>query len=278
MKLKEKYRRLVENRSAIIAMNFYNFETLNGLLVAASEMDLPVILQASVGTVNYLGVQTTVALAKTALKEHGVEGWLHLDHGNSLDIIQKCLNAGFDSVMIDGSELPFNENVELTNKAVELAQNYNVPVEGELGYIAKLGQEQNTKENYTTVGDAKLFVELTNVDALAIAVGTAHGFYKEKPELNFERISEIRNALPDTVLVLHGSSGLTQSDLQLAITGGINKINIATELKEAFMTQLRATLNSTDDIDLRKVFPRAIKEVEQIAKSKFNLLKLNEML
>jgi len=278
MKLKEKYRRLVENRSAIIAMNFYNFETLNGLLVAASEMDLPVILQASVGTVNYLGVQTTVALAKTALKEHGVEGWLHLDHGNSLDIIQKCLNAGFDSVMIDGSELPFNENVELTNKAVELAQNYNVPVEGELGYIAKLGQEQNTKENYTTVEDAKLFVELTNVDALAIAVGTAHGFYKEKPELNFERISEIRNALPDTVLVLHGSSGLTQSDLQLAITGGINKINIATELKEAFMTQLRATLNSTDDIDLRKVFPRAIKEVEQIAKSKFNLLKLNEML
>lgn len=278
MKLKEKYRRLVENRSAIIAMNFYNFETLNGLLVAASEMDLPVILQASVGTVNYLGVQTTVALAKTALKEHGVEGWLHLDHGNSLDIIQKCLNAGFDSVMIDGSELPFNENVELTNKAVELAQNYNVPVEGELGYIAKLGQEQNTKENYTTVEDAKLFVELTNVDALAIAVGTAHGFYKEKPELNFERISEIRNALPDTVLVLHGSSGLTQSDLQLAITGGINKINIATELKEAFMTQLRATLNSTDDIDLRKVFPRAIKEVEQIAKSKFNLLKLKEML
>ncbi len=278
MNLKEKYHRLIENRSAIIAMNFYNYETLKSLLDAAAETDLPVILQASMGTVNYLGVQTTAALAKTALKEHGVEGWLHLDHGNSFDIIHRCLDAGFDSVMIDGSELPFNENVELTASVVELAKSYNVPVEGELGYIAKLGQEQNTKNNHTTVEEAKQFVELTNVNALAIAVGTAHGFYKETPELNFKRISEIREALPDTVLVLHGSSGLAQSDLQQAIDSGINKINIATELKNAFMSALRAALKSTENIDLREVFPVAIKETGELAKSKLNLLKLRAIL
>ncbi len=273
MNLKNKYQNLIEKNNAIIAANFYNLETLKGLLSAASESNSSLLLQLSKSSVEYIGLNTAVAMAKAAIKEYGVNAWLHLDHGNSIELVKQCLDAGFDSIMIDGSELPFNKNVELTSKVVELAQNYNVPVEGELGYIAKLGQEQNTKENHTTVEEAKQFVEQTNVDALAIAIGTAHGFYKETPELNFKRISEIRKALPDTVLVLHGSSGIHYNDILKAISNGINKINVATEFKNIFMKSLKGILNSTDNIDLREVFPEAINNVKELAKSKLELTK-----
>ena len=273
MNLKEKYKELIKNNSAIIAANFYNLETLKGLLIAAAETKTPLILQLSKSSIDYIGLQTAVGLAKSAIKEYGVQAWLHLDHGNSFELVKQCLNAGFDSVMIDGSELPFEENVVLTNKVVELAKSFNVPVEAELGFIAKLGQELKTEDKHTKTDEAELFVKQTNVDALAIAIGTAHGFYKETPKLNFDRINEIRKALPDTALVLHGSSGIQHNDLRTAIDVGINKINVATEFKNIFMKSLKDILNSTDNIDLRQVFPSAIDKVTELAKTKFELTK-----
>jgi len=270
--LKEKYRLLVTNNDAIIAANFYNVETLKGLLEAAKTAGVSLILQASKNTIDYLGMKTTVALAKSMTEDYGVEGWLHLDHGNSVELVAECLDAGFDSVMIDGSELSFEENVSLTIRVVELAKQYGVPVEAELGYVAKLGQKQNV-DKFTQPQEAKAFIKKTNVDALAIAIGTAHGFYKETPRLDFELLKEIRKAVPDTLLVLHGSSGISDDDIIKAIVFGINKINVATEFKNTFMKSLKKILNSTDDIDLRRIFPYAIKEISVLAKSKFNLLK-----
>lgn len=264
-------------RTALIAANFYNFETLKGLLIAANELGTPIILQLSKSSIDYMGIQTAVGLAKSALKEYDVQGWLHLDHGNSFELVQMCLDAGFDSVMIDGSELAFDENVKLTNRVVELAQEYNVPVEAELGYIAKLGQEYDVGDKFTKSAEAKLFVELTKVDALAIAIGTVHGFYKETPKLDFKRLAEIKKLIPNTSLVLHGSSGIPHSDLEKAISLGINKINVATEFKDIFMNSLKKILNSTDNIDIRQTFPGAINKVAELAKSKLSLVKHNTL-
>ena len=278
MNLKIKYKELLKNNSAIIAANFYNLETLKGLLLAAAETDSQIILQLSQGSIDYIGLRTAVGLAKSALEDYGVVGWLHLDHGNSIELVEKCLDAGFDSVMIDGSELAFEKNIELTVGVVELAKKYNVPVEAELGYIPKLGQKQSMEDGYTKSREAKLFIEATGVDALAIAVGTAHGFYKEKPKLNFERLVEIRKAIPETILVLHGSSGIPDNDIKKAVSFGINKINVATEFKNVFMRSIRKSVSLNDEIDLRKIFPGAIEQVKELAKSKISLVKETQLI
>ncbi len=271
MTLKEKYSKLIKEDKALIAANFYNLETLKGLLLAASELNSSIILQLSKSSIDYIGLNTAVKMAKAALEEYNVNGWLHLDHAENYELVKKCLDAGFDSVMIDGSELKFNENIELTSRVVKLSENYNATVEAELGYIAKLGQEQDKKDRFTKTEEAKIFVENTNVDSLAISVGTAHGFYKETPKLQFERIAEIRKKIPNTALVLHGSSGIEHNDLRKAIKLGINKINVATEFKDLFMKSLREILNSTDNIDLRQTFPKAINKIKDLAKKKLEI-------
>lgn len=273
MNLYDKFEMCKSEGSALIAANFYNFETLKGLLIAANELESSIILQLSKSSIDYMGMNTAVGLAIAAIKEYNVEGWLHLDHGNSFELVRDCLDSGFDSVMIDGSELTFEENVKLTCQVVELAQKYNVPVEAELGYIAKLGQDHDAGDKFTKSEEAKLFVEQTKVDSLAIAIGTAHGFYKEVPKLDFERLIEIKKILPDTALVLHGSSGIPHSELKKAIKLGINKINVATEFKDIFMKSLKGILNSSDNIDLRQTFPGAIKKVTELAKTKLILTK-----
>jgi len=272
--LNEKYIELLKNGKTVFAMNFYNLETLQGLLSAASETKSSVILQVSPGTVEYIGNCKIIrAMVSEMLSEFGVRGWLHLDHGKSLDLISEAVDAGFDSVMIDGSELEFQENINITKKAVRLAANKNISVEAELGYVAKLGQEQNGG-GFTRPDDAVQFVNATGVNALAIAIGTAHGFYKKTPKLDFDRLRKIRSALPVTALVLHGSSGLPDKDLIDAIRFGINKINVATEFKDAFMKELKERLINSEEIDIRKIFPYAIEKVKEIARHKFELSKM----
>ena len=269
MTMKEKLVSFSRDRKALLAVNFYNFETLKGLLLAAKATNSSLILQLSESSLHYLGIETAIALARAMLKEFNVEGWVHLDHGCSIDVIQKCLDAGFDSVMIDASEKPFDENVRVTKEAVKIAASYNANVEAELGYIAKLNQSQTIEP--TSAEDAKHFVEATGINALAVAIGNAHGFYKETPKLRLDRLKEIR-AVTNCALVLHGSSGIPADQLQEAIRCGISKINLATETKNAFMKKLQALLADNDEIDLRKIFPKAIEEVQELITKKLNVI------
>ena len=271
MTLKEKLSARSQSRAALLAVNFYNYETLKGLLLAAKATDSPLILQLSESSIQYLGLNPAVAMARAMLKEFEVEGWLHLDHGSRIDLVKACLDAGFDSVMIDASEAPFEENVRLTKEAVKIAASYKVNVEAELGYVAKLGQDQEAEP--TPVADAKRFADSTGIDALAIAIGNAHGFYKQTPKLNLERLREIR-AVTTCALVLHGSSGIPDDQLQEAIRSGISKINLATETKNCFMKKLQSLLADSDEIDLRKVFPKAILEVQQLIAKKLEVIKI----
>ncbi len=270
MTIQEKLKQCQINRTAILATNFYNLETLKAILIAASKTHSAAILQLTQSSIDYMGLKMAVAMARQGLKDYEVEGWLHLDHANSIDLIQQCLDAGFDSVMIDASDKDFEENVKITQEVVKRAKAYHANVEAELGYIAKLGQEQ--EGSFTTVEEAKLFVEQTGVNALAIAIGSAHGFYKAAPKLNIERLKEIHQAI-DTILVLHGSSGIPELMIQEAIRNGISKVNLATEIKDIFMRTLKNVLMNSDEIDLRKVFPVAIEAVVNLLMEKYEIVK-----
>lgn len=264
--------RLLANKSegkALLATNFYNAETLAASLMAAKEANSAIILQLSESSIHYMGLKTAYQLARAGLDQYEVEGWIHMDHGQDIDLVKACINIGFDSVMIDASEKPFEENVRISRSIVDYAAPFNINVEGELGYIAKLDQAQEMI--YTQPQEARDFAEQTGVNALAIAVGSAHGFYKSTPQLQLDLIGEIRAVTPAS-LVLHGSSGIPVVQLQKAIRKGITKINLATEIKNIFMKTLKNHFMTTDEIDLRKVFPIATKAAQRLIFEKITVL------
>lgn len=269
MGLKEQLQNNKQTGKALLATNFYNFETLSAVLTAAQHTNSALILQLSESSIHYMGLEIATAMAKSAITQYGVKAWLHLDHGQDVDLVKRCIDAGFDSVMIDASEKPFVENVRITKEIVDYAANYDINVEAELGYISKLGQDQ--KMIYTRPDEAKSFVEATGVNALAIAVGSAHGFYKETPNLQLDLIAEINRAT-DAALVLHGSSGIPDDQLQAAITNGITKINLATEIKNIFMKSLQEVLGKTNNIDLREVFPQATSAATSLVTNKLKTI------
>lgn len=269
MTVKELLRQCQHDKTAVLATNFYNFETLTAVLEAAKKMEAPVMLQLTKGSIDYMGLNVAVKMARQAIVDYGLEGFIHLDHGPSLELVQKCLDAGFDSVMIDASEKPFDENIETTCKAVEMAKPYGVNVESELGYVAKLGQEQGG--GFTTPEQAKTFVDATGVDALAVSIGSAHGFYKLPPHLDIPRLAAIHAATP-VCLVLHGSSGIPHPMVREAIANGIVKVNLATEIKDTFMRALKGLLSTSDEIDLRKVFPKAVDPVVSLLCEKYRMV------
>ena len=270
MKLKEKYSELQHTHLALLATNFYNFETLQGVLRAASACESPIILQLTRSSIEYMGLPIAFQMAKAAISESGVQAWIHLDHGDSYELVAKCLDAGFDSVMIDASEKPFEENIRITRQVVKLAEKYDVCVEAELGYISKLGQSSEII-GFTEPSEAKTFVEETGVDALAVAIGSAHGFYKVEPKLDLERLSRIRE-VTNAALVLHGGSGIPHQVLAEAIQRGISKINLATEIKNIFMKTLQNKLKHESEIDLRKVFPVATQAVTELVMEKLKVV------
>ncbi len=255
---------------AILAVNFYNAETLLAVLQAARRNQVPVLLQTSPSTLQYLGIPMAVAMVRSAAKDLGVQAWLHLDHATDGALIERCLGAGYDSVMIDASESSFERNVELTRKTVQAAHSCGILVEAELGYIPKLGQVDAHESGFTSPADARRFVEATGVDLLAVAIGTAHGFYQKEPNLDLDRLSAIRSVV-DIPLVLHGGSGVPPDQWKEAIRRGITKINLATEVKDAFMQGIKCAITGTQEIDIRKVFPPAIEAVTRLVAAKMKL-------
>jgi len=272
MNLQQKFKELRSESSAILATNFYNYETVDAVVKAAVSVNKPIILQASPGTIEYLGIKTAYSLAKSTIQKYDAEAWLHLDHAESLDLIKECLDAGFDSIMIDASDKPIQENIEITQKAVKLAEKYDANVEAELGYVAKLGQSHD-KEGFTKPEEARLFVDETGVTALAVAIGSAHGFYKKEPDLDLELLKQIDHATAgECALVLHGSSGIPDYQIRESIKYGIRKINLATEIKDTFMQTLKNELRESEEIDLRKVFPPAVQEVIKLVQYKLSVI------
>lgn len=248
------------------ALNFYNAEILRAHTEAARKLGLPLFLQTTEATVDYLGWRTIVALARAASEELELPVALHLDHGKSYELAERAIEAGYTSVMIDGSTLPFDENVALTRRVVELARRSGVSVEGEIGHVGPASS--SARDFYTQPDDARRFVELTGVDSVAVAIGTQHGFYQGAVALDFERLAAIRDATPGVPLVLHGGSGVSHELLARAIALGVAKVNFGTELKDAFMRAVRDSLATSAEIDLRRSFAPAIAAVTHVSAAK----------
>ena len=262
------------NGRAVAALNFYNAETLRAHINAANECGASIILQTTESTINYLGIEMIVAMAGAAASEMSHPVALHLDHGGSFELAKRCIEAGYSSVMIDGSKLSFEENIELTSRVVEAAHRVGISVEGELGHVTQNADNENISDFFTRPEDAKTFVESTGVDALAVAIGTAHGFYKGEVKLDLPRLREIREAVGEVSLVLHGGSGVPDELMREAIRSGIAKINFGTELKNAFTLAVKDSLLASDDIDLRRTFAPAIMAVQKVSASKIRVCQL----
>lgn len=264
-----------EGNYAIGAFNFTDMTDIKAIVEAAEEEKAPVILLANWRpTVEYLGIEYLKNAIETAKKICSVPIVLQLDHGKDFRQVISCIQYHFDSVMIDGSYLPYEENVALTKKVVEIAHQMAVSVEAELGRIGGVeeGMATESRPVFTEPKIAKKFVEDTGVDALAIAFGTAHGFYEDEPKLAFDILKET-NRLTDIPLVMHGGTGVPKESLKKSIILGINKVNIGTDLKVAYFNALKeGTIHHAEDMNLIEVLRAAKHKVKKIVKTKMRLL------
>lgn len=264
-----------DHRYAVGHININNLEFVQAIVEAADEEEAPVILGVSEGAIKYMGLDYTVALARTAAERVRVPVVLHLDHGSSFEWVTRAVRAGFSSVMIDASHKPLEENIALTKHVVDLCHPLGIDVEGELGRIGGTDDDLTVDERQATLArpeDARRFVHETGVDALAAAIGSAHGQYRGRPQLDFDRLEAIRRET-DTPLVLHGGSGIPDEDIRRAISLGVAKININTENQEAFTASIRSLLAENAKVyDPRKYLGPAREAIKETVRGKFRLL------
>ncbi|MCS1352325.1 class II fructose-1,6-bisphosphate aldolase [Mechercharimyces sp. CAU 1602] len=266
--------RAKEEGFAVGQFNMNNLEFTQGIMEAAKEEQSPFIFGASEGAIRYMGLENVVALAKIAAREANVPVALHLDHGSSFDVVMKCIRAGFSSVMFDGSHYPLEENIRLTQEVVKAAHAVGVSVEGELGTIGGVEDDLEVDEADAQLANPKeaiRFWQETQVDAMAIAVGTAHGMYKGEPKINFDTIAEVSRQI-DAPIVLHGGSGVPDAAIQRSIELGVGKINVNTESQVTCTQAIRERLQSDPDmIDPRKYLGPGREAIKETVRSKMRL-------
>jgi len=283
---------------AVGAFNINNMEILQGIIKAAEEMQAPVIIATSEGAIKYAGIEYLVTMLKTCANIVDIPIALHLDHGRDLEVIKACIDKGYTSIMIDASHLPLEENIKETKKVVDLARSKGISVEAELGRLKGIEDTISVEERDAILIDpeeAKRFVEATQVDSLAPAIGTSHGAFKFKGEatLDFKRLERVKQ-LTGIPLVLHGASGVPKWILDKvskyggklsgakgvpdetiikAISLGINKINIDTDLRLALVGAIRQVLyESPDEFDPRKILGPARNSIAKVVTEKIELL------
>ncbi|MBO8172039.1 MAG: class II fructose-1,6-bisphosphate aldolase [Bacillaceae bacterium] len=262
------------NKFAVGQFNMNNLEFTQAIIEAGIEEKSPLIFGVSEGAMRYMGLEYTVAMAKVAAETSGLPVALHLDHGSSFEVVMKCIQAGFSSVMFDGSHYPLEENIRLTKKVVEAAHAVGVSVEGELGTIGGVEDDVSVDEEDAALAkpeEAIRFWEETKVDALAIAVGTAHGMYKGEPKIRFEIIDEVARNV-DAPIVLHGGSGVPDESIKKAISLGVGKINVNTENQVACTRVVRQILDEKPDlVDPRKYMGPGREAIKEVVKEKMRL-------
>jgi len=265
-----------KNGSAVGAFSVGNMEMVMGVINAAEETETPVILQIAEKRLMNSPLELMAPMMVNAAKEAKVKIAVHLDHGLTLDCIKKALSYGFTSVMLDCSLKPLPENIALTKEVVALAEKYSATVEAELGVVG--GNEGDTEEHIITCTDpkvAKHFCKETGIDALAVAIGNAHGNYPVLPELRFDVLEEIYNQT-DIPLVLHGGTGITDEMFRKAISLGIRKINIATASFDALTRFSQEYLNSSASADYFTLSSRMVQGVYENVKKHIEIFSIKE--
>ncbi len=297
---KEMFKKANENGYAVPAFNFNNLEQVLAIVEACAETGSPVILQCSKEVIDYIGITMIPLIAKGAVDYIKVSGAeipvaLHLDHGSNFEIVKKCIDIGFSSVMFDGSHYPFNENINRTKEIVEYAHSKDVSTEAELGILAGIEEGKKVeKHEFTNPDEVENFINQTGVDSLAIAIGTSHGAHKFKPgddpKLKLGVLLEIERRIPGFPIVLHGSSevpkqyiemikqhggiikdaiGIPNAELRKATRSAVAKINVSTDGSLAFTGTLRKFLvEKPEEFDLKKYLGAAREEMKRYYKTK----------
>ena len=254
-----------EGKYAVCAFNVENMEMIMAVISAANEMKSPVIMQTTPSTVKYASLDYFLSNVKVAASNTSIPVAMHLDHGSSFELAAQAFRTGYTSIMIDGSHKDFDTNVNLTKSVVDMCHSANIVVEAELGKVGGKEDDLDGGDNdiYTDPLEAKEFVEKTNVDSLAIAIGTSHGLYNGEPKLDLDRLSEIKNIVK-VPLVLHGGSGIPDEKVQESIKRGICKVNYATELRIAYTKGITNYLKENPDtIDPKKYNKAGMDEVKK---------------
>ena len=251
---------------AVGAFNVENMEMVKAVIAAAEELNAPVMLQTTPSTVKYGSLETYAAIVAAEAKKATVPVCLHLDHGNSYELAMAAIEAGYSSVMIDGSHESLENNIAITKKVVEDAEKKEIPVEAELGKVGGKEDDLEAEADMNTDPiEAKQFVDRTRVSSLAIAIGTAHGFYAGTPVLDKERVSEIK-ALVSVPLVLHGASGLSNEEIKECVNRGMCKVNFATELRVAYTDAVKRLLEEKPEtFDPKKIGEVGMLAVKELA-------------
>ncbi|NLP13680.1 MAG: class II fructose-1,6-bisphosphate aldolase [Clostridium sp.] len=291
----EMFKKAYEGKYAIGAFNVNNMEIVQGITEAAKEVNAPLILQVSAGARKYANHTYLMKLIEAAIAETGLPICVHLDHGDSFELCKSCIDGGFTSVMIDGSHLPFEENIKLTKQVVDYAHDKGVVVEGELGRLAGIEDAVNVSEEdaaFTDPDEVQEFVQRTGVDSLAIAIGTSHGAFKFKgePKLRFDILEEIQKRLPGFPIVLHGASsvipeyveminnnggnmpgakGVPEDMLRKAASMAVCKINIDSDLRLAMTGTVRKYFaENPSHFDPRQYLGPARAAIKELVKHK----------
>lgn len=261
---------------AVGSFNLHCLEMLPAFFNAAQQTNSPLMIQISTGTAKYLGYRLLVDSVCSLAESQNVPTCLHLDHCSDIAAIQTAIDAGFSSVMYDGSHLSLDENIKNTRAVVELARPRNISVEGELGAIGGSEDGKAVAEEhitFTTVEDAKRFVDETGVDMLAVSIGTVHGLYTGKAQIQHQRLAEI-SEVARVPLVLHGGTGVSDEDMRKAVTEGINKVNVGTEMNVQWVGQCKSAFEKGKVNDsVRKFLIPANDAVTQVLMEKIALFK-----
>jgi len=263
-----------QNGYAVGAFNINNMEILQAVIAAAEQEKAPVIVQTSEGAIKYAGIEYLSAMVHLAARKASVPVALHLDHGTTYATIIKCIANGWTSVMIDGSHYSLEDNIKTTNEIVKVAHAAGISVEAELGRLSGVEDNISVEEKdaiYTNPKEAEEFVKRTGVDALAIAIGTAHGKYKGVPKLDFDRLTKIKGLL-NMPIVLHGASGVSEDSIRNAVILGVNKINIDTDVRQAFTDGIKDLFAvKPDEFDPRKICGPARDAMTAVVSGKMRL-------
>ena len=255
---------------AVPAFNAENLEMVQAIIEAAEEARSPVMIQTTPSTVKYITLRQAVAMVKADADAATVPVSLHLDHCESYEAVAAAIDAGYSSVMIDASKLPYEENIAVTQKVVAKARPLGITVESELGTVGGKEDGHSAEIAYTDPDEALDFFTRTGIDIFAIAIGTAHGFYKGEPKLNFELLAKIKDMI-DCPLVLHGGSGIPDEMIKRTIELGINKVNYATELRAAATKAVREALVDQSIIDPKKYMGKARDAVRELCLHKIDV-------
>ncbi|GAB6137246.1 class II fructose-bisphosphate aldolase [Halanaerobaculum tunisiense] len=270
--LVEMVNQAANNDYAIAGFNVYGYEDATAVIKAAEEMDAPVILMANKDAVEHMPVEVLADILCNLAKEAKVPVCVKLDHAKDYSLVVRAIKSGFTSVMYDGSQLPLEENIAKTQEVVKLAHSVGVAVEAEIGSVGYNDSSIEAKEIYTDPEEAQLFAEKTNVDALAVAVGTLHRMKKQGAKIQYDRLEKIEKMV-DIPLVIHGSSGVTDQDLSKLATTQVGKVNIGTALRMAFGKTLKEEIEENpEEFDRIKLFKKPMQAVTEVTKEKLDIL------